>query len=351
MKSSELGLARKGEEEVEGDAGKQRRLKWVDSEIETLWRGIYTFGNEWREIQKTLPGRTYHQVKDKGRRLLHKCGWSTGRTKSYSEGAKTEAKSIAGDELAKLTGKKVRKRKPVKPGKGSGAQASKVKRGSAGSSNGSARSHIRKAFSVKSNDINGYDRVFGVPLQESYLVGMHERAEFLRTAIAEGAKAFRNETTMVQVEGDFGAGKSALVKDFVHKFQDFYTGGVYWVDACLYSRLKLELTTMATKYLGLTLSESEGSSVENLLAKVWKALEGYTKWLVVFDNVQDERLLKLTRAPQTLKGKGTVLILCEEADKALQSVSKVHQVPPLTSAECVTMLQGKCGSPVGNFAS
>ena len=313
----------------------------MDSEIEILWTGIYTFGNEWREIQKTLPGRTYHQVKDKGRRLLHKCGWSTGRTKSYSEGAKAEAKAIAGDELAKLTGKKVKKRKSTKPAKG--GQTPKVKRTSpsgGGSRSGAFRGHARSGLSSKTNDVNGFERVFGVPLQEGYLVGMSERTEFLRLAIANGAKSFPQQTTMVQVEGDFGAGKSALVKDFVHKFQDFYTGGVYWLDACLYSRLKTELQFMATKYLGVKLQSGDEQSMDRLLQKVWKALEAYSKWLVVFDNVQDENVLRLARAPETLKGKGTVLILCEEADQSMLNVSKVHRVPPLSSAECVNMLEG-----------
>lgn len=339
---------RTGDDDIDGDAGKQRRLKWVDAEIETLWTGIYTYGNEWREIQKTLPGRTYHQVKDKGRRLLHKCGWSTGRTKSYSEGAKTEAKVIAGEELSKLTGKKVnKKRKHTRQAKG--GQSPRVKRPSPSntsvSSNGSSKGHIRKALSTKSNDINGFDRVFGVPLQENYLVGMNERVENLRLAIANGAKAFPSETTMVQIEGDFGAGKSALVKDYVHKFQDFYTGGVYWVDACLYSRLKSELSIMASKYLGLKLPQDGVNTAESLLAIIWKALEGYSKWLIVFDNVQDDHVLRLAKAPQALKGKGTVLILCEEADKTMLGFSTVHTIPPLTSAECVTMLQDLVGIP------
>mmetsp|Transcript_12130 Transcript_12130/g.15080 ORF Transcript_12130/g.15080 Transcript_12130/m.15080 type:complete len:237 (+) Transcript_12130:359-1069(+) len=74
---------------------KQRRIKWSDEEIRDLWKGIQEYGNEWREIKNLLPKRTYHQVKDKGRRLLQQEFWKTGRSKLAADGACEFAKDIA----------------------------------------------------------------------------------------------------------------------------------------------------------------------------------------------------------------------------------------------------------------
>lgn len=71
------------------------RIKWSPSEIRILWQMIAEHGNEWRQVQKPLHGRTYHQVKDKGRRLLQQQTWKTGRTKVVADGAHKTAKNIA----------------------------------------------------------------------------------------------------------------------------------------------------------------------------------------------------------------------------------------------------------------
>lgn len=77
------------------------RIKWSQAEIRTLWRMIAVHGNEWRQVQKPLKGRTYHQVKDKGRRLLQQQLWKTGRTKVVADGAHKTAKTIAMQVLKK----------------------------------------------------------------------------------------------------------------------------------------------------------------------------------------------------------------------------------------------------------
>lgn len=74
---------------------KQRRTRWLSTELETLWKGILLHGNRWYEVKNKLPGRTYYQVKDKGRRLLYTHGWKTGRLKNDNNGAYEDAKAIA----------------------------------------------------------------------------------------------------------------------------------------------------------------------------------------------------------------------------------------------------------------
>ena len=81
-------------------ANKRRRTKWHDEDTQTLWEGIMRYGNNWSEIKNMLPGRTYYQVKDKGRRLLHHKGWKTGRSKNDACGAGEYAKNIAKSMLS-----------------------------------------------------------------------------------------------------------------------------------------------------------------------------------------------------------------------------------------------------------
>mmetsp|Transcript_24354 Transcript_24354/g.76109 ORF Transcript_24354/g.76109 Transcript_24354/m.76109 type:complete len:292 (-) Transcript_24354:40-915(-) len=75
--------------------GKAHRSKWADKDILTLWQGIYKHGSEWRVIRELFPGRTYDQIKDKGRRLLQQKRWKSGRTKALSDDASRGAKQIA----------------------------------------------------------------------------------------------------------------------------------------------------------------------------------------------------------------------------------------------------------------
>jgi len=96
------GLVRRKYKSGLESAPKQRRVKWSDEEIRSLWVGIKENGNEWREIQGALPKRTYHQVKDKGRRLLQQEFWKTGRSKLQADGACGVAKEIAASVLKRL---------------------------------------------------------------------------------------------------------------------------------------------------------------------------------------------------------------------------------------------------------
>lgn len=75
----------------------RKRPRWVEREVEELWHGIETHGNNWREIKDNfLSSRTYYQVKDKGRRVLADEGWISGSNDSTLE--------------AKRIGNKIKKR-------------------------------------------------------------------------------------------------------------------------------------------------------------------------------------------------------------------------------------------------
>lgn len=74
---------------------KQKRTKWTESDLIILWESISHHGNEWQKVKTSLTGRTYHQVKDKGKRLLHEQGWETGRSKVQNDLACERAKVIA----------------------------------------------------------------------------------------------------------------------------------------------------------------------------------------------------------------------------------------------------------------
>jgi len=75
---------------------KQKRSRWTEAEIRALWKGIEEFGNTWRAIrEKYLPGRTYYQTKDKGRRLLAARGWVSSQERKESRESFESAQKLA----------------------------------------------------------------------------------------------------------------------------------------------------------------------------------------------------------------------------------------------------------------
>ena len=89
-------MASNGSRKDEERMGKEKRNRWKEEDEISLWKGIAEHGNSWSAIsQMYLPGRTHHQVKDKGKRLLRGEGWITGRSRESSIQACDRAKQIA----------------------------------------------------------------------------------------------------------------------------------------------------------------------------------------------------------------------------------------------------------------
>lgn len=94
-KEGEKGNKEKEMKEEE-KLGKEKRNRWKEEDETSLWKGIAEHGNSWSAISQVyLPGRTHHQVKDKGKRLLRGEGWITGRSRESSIQACDRAKQIA----------------------------------------------------------------------------------------------------------------------------------------------------------------------------------------------------------------------------------------------------------------
>ena len=88
-------------EEEESDVNK-KRSKWTEAELLRLWQGIAKHGNNWTAIRGTCLGRSYCQIKDKGRRCLFLLGWETGRSKVETDSSSLHAKQIANAVLAEM---------------------------------------------------------------------------------------------------------------------------------------------------------------------------------------------------------------------------------------------------------
>ena len=93
--------AAKEEEPCEDDENK-KRSKWTEEELLRLWQGIAKHGNNWTAIRGTCLGRSYCQIKDKGRRCLFLLGWETGRSKVETDSSSLHAKRIANAVLAEM---------------------------------------------------------------------------------------------------------------------------------------------------------------------------------------------------------------------------------------------------------
>lgn len=100
--SSSIEVTGNRDSEEETKDGKSRE-KWTDEELQRLWQGIYMHGNNWTAIRGTCLGRSYCQIKDKGRRCLFKFGWKTGRTKDETLRSGLHAQRIASKVLSELS--------------------------------------------------------------------------------------------------------------------------------------------------------------------------------------------------------------------------------------------------------
>lgn len=89
------------EQTCEDDLNK-KRSKWTEAELLRLWQGIAKHGNNWTAIRGTCLGRSYCQIKDKGRRCLFLLGWETGRSKVETDSSSLHAKRIANAVLAEM---------------------------------------------------------------------------------------------------------------------------------------------------------------------------------------------------------------------------------------------------------
>lgn len=88
-------------EDEEHDVNK-KRSKWTEAELLRLWQGIAKHGNNWTAIRGTCLGRSYCQIKDKGRRCLFLLGWETGRSKLETDSSSLHAKKIANAVLEEM---------------------------------------------------------------------------------------------------------------------------------------------------------------------------------------------------------------------------------------------------------
>jgi tetratricopeptide (TPR) repeat protein/transcriptional regulator with XRE-family HTH domain len=124
------------------------------------------------------------------------------------------------------------------------------------------------------------------------------KEELLRIAAAfEGDDATVALGQVVASTGLGGLGKTQLAVEFVHRYGQFFVGGVFWLSFASAQEIPLQVAACAGPgALGLA-AGVEGLSLEERLELVNVAWRSPMPRLLVFDNCEDEALLEAWRPP------------------------------------------------------
>jgi hypothetical protein len=103
-------------------------------------------------------------------------------------------------------------------------------------------------------------------------------------------RAHSGQTSIVQgvgvVFGAGGLGKTQLAVEYVHRFNQYYPGGVFWVEA---DQGLARLIEVLTRHTG---TEVDGRlKVREQVEAVWAALHALAPILVVLDNFSETEAL------------------------------------------------------------
>ncbi|MBK9709777.1 MAG: tetratricopeptide repeat protein [Kouleothrix sp.] len=96
------------------------------------------------------------------------------------------------------------------------------------------------------------------------------------------------------VSGMGGIGKSNLATEFVHRYGQFFAGGVFWLSFAEPANVPTEIAACGGPE-GMNLSDFESLTQENQVGRVRQAWQSPIPRLLVLDNCEDETLLTAWR--------------------------------------------------------
>jgi hypothetical protein len=136
-----------------------------------------------------------------------------------------------------------------------------------------------------------------MPLARNALfVGREEDLKALASALKAGETAAVGQVATVTGLG--GIGKTQLASEFVHRYGQYFTGGVFWLSFADPAAVPAEIATCGGAG-GMKLRNNFGSlPLEEQVRLVAAEWQGPLPRLLVFDNCEDEVLLARWR-PRT----------------------------------------------------
>ena len=137
-----------------------------------------------------------------------------------------------------------------------------------------------------------------LPLSRNhFFVGRDERFKVLAKILKAGDAELEGQVVTVAVTGIGGVGKSQLANEFAHRYGQYFSGGVFWLNFANPSAISAEVASCGGAGGMEVRPDFDRLSLEDQVGTVMAAWQNELPRLLIFDNCEDEMLLKRWRPP------------------------------------------------------
>jgi tetratricopeptide (TPR) repeat protein len=179
-----------------------------------------------------------------------------------------------------------------------------------------------------------------IPLSQNPLfVGREEQLKALAKSFKGEDNALEGRVITVASTGIGGVGKSQLASEFVHRYGQYFTGGVFWLSFADASTIATEIAACGVAGGAELGSDFIALSIPERALRVMSAWQSELPRLLVFDNCEEQELLKQWRPPA---GACRVLVTSRREQWSPQLGVTPLRLDVLSREESITLLRKHC---------
>ena len=167
-------------------------------------------------------------------------------------------------------------------------------------------------------------------------VGRKAALQALASALKGNESGAMGYVQVAAVAGIGGIGKTDLAKEFVHRYGQYFMGGVFWLSFADPNAIPAEVAACSTALMQELPLDFRTIPLENQVRLVLSTWQGPMPRLLVFDSCEDEGLLARWR-PST--GGCRVLVTSRRAKWALELGVTVLRLDVLSREESIELLR------------
>ena len=144
--------------------------------------------------------------------------------------------------------------------------------------------------------------------------------------------------SIVALSGIGGIGKTQSAVEFCYRYGRYFSGGVYWLSFAETEDVAEEVAVIGSERCMALVNENEELTLKEQVSRVQKAWQSPEPRLLIFDNCEDELLLR--RWAPTTGGVCLLLTSRRQFWPSTLSVKTIH-LDRLTDDDCITYLQNQ----------
>ncbi|MFC1855275.1 tetratricopeptide repeat protein [Thermodesulfobacteriota bacterium] len=171
------------------------------------------------------------------------------------------------------------------------------------------------------------------PYNQNLFTGRKKILEKLHKNLKPGGKAALTQPQAISGLG--GIGKTQIAIRYTHEYRKDYSGGIMWITADTEDNILSGFAKIARE-LGIP----EKADVKATAAEVTHRLHERSRWLLIFDNVDDPAMVK-QYMPNPLTG--AVLVTSRKEDLSKFDITKPIKVGIMSSTEAEGFLKKRTG--------